>query len=92
MARAVCYLELYPPAGILICLCLVVLVAVVVMPSGSTSGPTWTLLLIPIGLGGAFVALAHAGVICRWHPAVRAAVYLVFVGLGIAWAIWEVGR
>jgi hypothetical protein len=34
------------------------------------------------------VALAHIGVLKRWHTAVRSGLYLVSIGLGIAGVIW----
>jgi hypothetical protein len=85
VARIGCYLELYPPAAVLI----FASVFCVVFASTATSrdwheGP-FHLLLRPVILGAVWVGVAHAGVIRRWHPALRVTVYVLIVGTGVAW-------
>jgi hypothetical protein len=84
IACAICYLELYLPAAALFSL--LILFVLVVTLSGLEPNrflcPLWVILLFPLGFGACIVALAHAGVIRRWHPAVRVAVYVVTIGLG----------
>jgi hypothetical protein len=90
-ARVVCYLELYPPAAVLLLWCLVVFEAGVMMGLRDVRGaPPWGLMLTPLALGAMWVGLAHAGVIRRWHPTARAAAYLMLTCLGVAWARWLV--
>ena len=49
-------------------------------------------MLMPVGYEfTAVVALAHVGVIRRWHPAIRVAVYGVTFGLGAAGTYWASG-
>ncbi len=92
VARAVCYLELYPPAAALLLWCLIILVmAIIKISMPMIGGPTWGQLLAPVGIGAGLVGLAHAGVIRRWHPAARGAVFLLSIGLAVAWAIWASG-
>jgi hypothetical protein len=96
IASAICYLELYPPAAGLLLWFLFVFGMVVIpskvwMPMFSFSGLPWGHLLFPLGIGACFVALAHAGVIRRWHPAARVTVYVVTIGLGLACTNWVFG-
>jgi hypothetical protein len=41
-----------------------------------------------LGYGSAFVGLEHIGVIRRWHPFVRGAIYVMLMGLGVAALMW----
>ncbi len=92
VARAVCYLELYPPAAALLLWSLIVLVMGIIMGAQRvTGGPARGWLLTPLGLGAVWVGLAHAGVIRRWHPAVRGVSYLLLIGAGLACARWAIG-
>jgi hypothetical protein len=92
--RAACYLELYPPAAALLVWCLIVLVLEILQVTQrfaraqGVPALIWIQLLSPIGFGTALVGLAHAGVIRRWHPAVRAAIYVVLLSFGVAWMLW----
>jgi len=89
VACVVCYVELYPPAGALLFWCLnVVGIAFTLLFWITRGGPAWSYLLTPIGFGGVLVALAHVGVIRRWHPLIRGVVYVALVGAGVAWGIW----
>jgi hypothetical protein len=86
VACAFCYLELYPPVAALLFWCLIVLIMGIVVGE-----PTWNQLLTPLVLGAGLVALAHTGVLRWWQPAARGAVYLVFIGIVVAWTIWASG-
>jgi hypothetical protein len=83
------YLELYPPAAILVIWCLHAIE--VAFWTFRYEYPFW----VPgefWALGGLLatvVGLIHAGVIRRWHPALRVTVYLAFVGLAIKVTAWE---
>jgi hypothetical protein len=89
IALAICYLELYPAAAALLLSCLTVLVmAIVSMQASVRGGPPWGVWSILLGTGACLVALAHVGVVRRWHPAVRIAVYIVTSGLGFACTSW----
>jgi hypothetical protein len=90
IACAICYLELYPPAAALLLWSLMAVISGIIIASFSLrGGPMWSELLTPVGFGVVFVGLAHAGVIRRWHPAVRVAIYLVLIGLAVAWGMSE---
>jgi hypothetical protein len=76
LACALCYLELYPPAAVLlICGVQTAWMGLVVQASFTSQTP------IAIAAAAAFVTLAHVGVIRRWHPAVRLAGYLAVIGV-----------
>jgi hypothetical protein len=92
LACVACYLELYPPvAAFIVWGLLAIMVAVVSAQPNVTGGPTWAQLLAPAGVGAALVGLTHAGVICRWHPAMRIVIYLALVGLGLKATGWALG-
>jgi hypothetical protein len=92
LSSAVCYLELYPPAAVLLSWCLLVLVAAITMAMTNQLGSLqWGLVLSLAGLGALWVGLAHTGVMRHWHPAIRITNYLVLVALGVAWLGWETG-
>lgn len=89
LASLIAYIELYPPAAALLIWCMVVLLFAVQKLSGGMSGPPWGRLLIPLGLGGALVGLAHVGVIRRWSPIARGEAYLICISAGVIWFIAE---
>jgi hypothetical protein len=81
---ALCYLELYPPVAFVIILCVEVAWLSLFYRASFTSQ-----MPITLGLGAVYVALAHVGVILRWHPVVRLIGYLVVfaIGAGLMWAV-----
>jgi tRNA A-37 threonylcarbamoyl transferase component Bud32 len=84
-----CYVELYPPAIALLVWCFVVVEFVIIKLSGPAPGsPTFPQLFTPLVFGVAFVGLAYAGVIRRWHPAIRVGIYVLTVGLGVLCIKW----
>jgi serine/threonine protein kinase/fluoride ion exporter CrcB/FEX len=84
-ARIGCYLELYPPAAGLVLWCLILaVVGLIVARDIVGGGPNWAELLMVLALGAAWVALAHIGVIRRWHPGLRVAIYLGSGALAVA--------
>ncbi len=84
LAQAICYLELYPPAALLLLWSLVMVgMAITLIRGNITGGPNWLQLLTPLAFGAAWVGLAYTGVIRRWHPALRLVSYVVTVGLGV---------
>jgi hypothetical protein len=84
VAQAVCYLELYPPAALLLLWLLVILGMALTMMRGTvTGGPNWLQLLTPLAFGAIWVGLAYTGVIRRWHPAIRLVSYVLTIGLGV---------
>ena len=88
VARIGCYLELYIPTAALIIYCLVLFeFAIITATSYNVGLPTLGQFVSPLIFGAAWVGLAHAGVIRRWHPAIRVGVYLLIVG-GIAGGMW----
>jgi hypothetical protein len=99
VARAICYLELYPPAAALLFWSLAVFfggmfgdrIEPIGLPWIEFPGPNPGFLLFALGFGACLVTLAHVGVIRRWHPAARVGVYLVIIGVGLACTILEVG-
>ena len=92
IARWICYLELYPPVVALIVWSLIVVTTTIVMTSEKVVGlPTWGQRLTPVALGGVLVGLAHAGVIRRWHPAIRAVVYAAWIVMTTVWLWWAFG-
>jgi hypothetical protein len=77
VACIVCYPELYLPAAfVLITWVQAAWLSLFYRASFTNSTP------IALGLGSAFVALAHAGVVRRWHWAVRLAGYAGVIGVG----------
>jgi hypothetical protein len=83
LACALCYVELYPPAAVLLIMSVQVAWQAVFWGASFSSQ-------MPIALGSAaaFVTLAHVGVLRRWHPAARVAGYAAAVAVGVAltWA------
>jgi tRNA A-37 threonylcarbamoyl transferase component Bud32 len=89
-ARIFCYVETYPPAAALLVYSLAVLgAALALLVPTAAGGPSWISLLVPLGLGAAFVGLAHTGVIRRWHIFQRVAIYIGLIGLAAAWTAWQ---
>jgi tRNA A-37 threonylcarbamoyl transferase component Bud32 len=85
IARAVCYLELYPPAAALFLWSLGALFRNVMaeMEDGTpwlAPPGYWGPVVLSLAFGTCLVTLAHVGVIRRWHPAARLAVYVVLIG------------
>ncbi|HWY89004.1 MAG TPA: hypothetical protein VNX28_19980 [Gemmataceae bacterium] len=88
VARFGCYLELYIPTAALIVYSLLLFeLAIMIATSYNVGLPNVGQLLSPLAFGIAWVGLAHAGVIRRWHPVIRMGVYLLMVA-GIAGGIW----
>jgi len=92
LARVACYLELYPPVAALVVWCLIAIMVVAIGAQPNViGGPAWEQLLAPAGVLAVMVGLAHAGVIRRWHPAIRVVIYLGLVGAGVKAAQWVLG-
>ncbi len=93
LAQIGCYVELYPPAAALILGSMVVLGHAFAGYPGHMyggGGATWFQLLAAVACGGLWVAWAHIAVTRRWHPLVRGALHLAFIG-GLL-ASWRVGQ
>jgi hypothetical protein len=71
-----CYFELHPPALALLVWCLALGIFVI---SGARD---WGLMLMSLALPSSWVGLAHVGVIRRWHPGLRVAIYLALSAVG----------
>jgi hypothetical protein len=84
LACALCYLELYPPAGVLLVGSVeVVWLALFWGASFARQMPiSWV-------AASAFVTLAHVGVIRCWHPAARIVGYIAVIGsaVGLSWVL-----
>jgi hypothetical protein len=85
LARALCYVELYPATGFLVIAVIFVMWVTLVQHAVFESD------VRPIlGLIAALVALAHLGVIRRWHPAVRVTAYAC--AIGVYAGVFHVGK
>jgi hypothetical protein len=85
IARAVCYLELYPlVVFLLICSVVATIMGLILIRNGLNGWPRLVPWVIFVGCGSCLVGFAHIGVIRRWHPVTRGLIYLVCIGLGVA--------
>jgi len=92
LAQAVCYMEVYTPAAFLLIYCLTALqIGFIMLTQYTRGGPTLGQMLSLVLLGAALVGLIHYGVIRRWHPAIRSAIFLGAIGIWIGWAYWAFG-
>jgi hypothetical protein len=81
LARAFCYIELYLPAIVLLA-CLIALTMTSIQMAAQEQrflGTPWGLLIGCLTSLAALVAVAHVGVVRRWHPLVRVGLYAVCV-------------
>jgi hypothetical protein len=86
VACALCYLELYAPAGALLVASVQAAWLALFWGASFTSQTP-----VVLAATAALVTLAHRGVVRRWHPAARVAGYVAIAGLaaGMVWAFGQ---